>query len=437
MPGGSSQPGSGSPFECRSFEGSGGVSGRPMALEFEPVGLARFHQEVPVSSRWSIALASSLSAVFVVAAPAAAGTRCGPSGYAYAGIQPSQSGHGVSAVLTSLGAPVVESGHVAGWVGVGGPGQGPGGADEWIQVGLNSLPGTGNKLYYEVMRPGTGQTYAEIDTDVPNGRSLRVAVLETSTSLGSWRVWVNGRAVTPAISLPGSHGSLSPMAMGESWDGGRPACNRYAYRFGNVAVAGAPGGSWQAVREPAVLQDPGYKVVRRTASSFDASATVPPPTSSAPAPPSTVSVSVAVASGSVGTARTAGAAKQAARPATPGSGSASVPDADPSAVRVLSARAISASAPLRKGAVPAPTLAAVLGVAIQAVADPAAPASVILTQQASTVGAPDPQPVSDVSVLVVGDAASAVPSETSVATATAFDLGFGAGSYLLPAPPTE
>ncbi len=53
---------------------------------------------------------------------------------------------GISASLSSLGTPVVESGHVAGWVGVGGPGQGPGGANEWIQVGLNSLPGTGNRL---------------------------------------------------------------------------------------------------------------------------------------------------------------------------------------------------------------------------------------------------------------------------------------------------
>ncbi len=233
-------------------------------------------------SRFTAALAALLvsAAAGVTVSPARASARCGSAGYAYAGLQPASAGHGIAAGLTSLATPSVESGHVAGWVGVGGPGEGPGGTDEWIQVGLNSLPGTGNKLYYEVMRPGGRSSYAEVATDVANGRVLRVAVLETSSSAGAWRVWVNGRAVTPAISLPGSHGRLSPMAMGESWGGGRPACNRYKYRFENVSIAGAPGGSWHAARDVTVLQDPGYRVVRRAPDSFDASAThlpQPPP----------------------------------------------------------------------------------------------------------------------------------------------------------------
>src|SRR5262245_37392201 len=110
-----------------------------------------------------MALAAALAAACTTLAPVAAeaGSACGPAGYAYAGIQPGQAGYGVSVRLTSLAQPVVQSGHVAGWVGVGGPGQGPGGSDLWLQVGLNGLPGTTNKLYYEVMRPGVGQTYAE------------------------------------------------------------------------------------------------------------------------------------------------------------------------------------------------------------------------------------------------------------------------------------
>ena len=221
--------------------------------------LTRIDLEVVLSLRWSTALAATLAAACITVAPAHSGVSCGPSGYAYAGIQPGQSGYGVSVRLASLAAPVVQSGHVAGWVGVGGPGQGPGGSNEWIQVGLNSLPGTTNKLYYEVMQPGLGQTYAEVATDVPNGRSLRLAVLETAATPGAWRVWVNGRPVTPAIMLPGSHGALSPMAMGESWDGGRPSCNRYAYRFDKVSVAAAPGGSWLPARDATVLQDPGTR----------------------------------------------------------------------------------------------------------------------------------------------------------------------------------
>jgi hypothetical protein len=185
-------------------------------------------------------------------------------------------------VLTSLTQPAVESGHVAGWVGVGAPGQGPGGTDEWIQVGLNSLPGTGNTLYYEVMRPGAGVSYQEVAANVRNGRPVRVAVLETAGQPDAWRVWVDGRPVTPPIKLIGSHRALTPMAMGESWDGGRPVCNSFSYRFARVSVAAAPGGSWQAASDAAVLQDPGYRVVRRAPASFEASATSLPAEPQAP-----------------------------------------------------------------------------------------------------------------------------------------------------------
>ena len=190
----------------------------------------------------------------------------------------SQSGDGISAVVTSLAQPAVESGHVAGWVGMGAQGEGPNGSDEWIQVGLNSLPGTGNTLYYEVMRPGAAVvSYAEMATNVRNGRPIRVAVLETARQRNAWRVWVDGRPVTPPIWLGGSHRALTPMAMAESWDGGRPVCNRFNYRFARVSVAAAPGGSWQAASDAAVRQDPGYRVVKRAPASFDASATRPLP----------------------------------------------------------------------------------------------------------------------------------------------------------------
>jgi hypothetical protein len=122
------------------------------------------------------------------------------------------------------------------------------------------------------MRPGNRRTYAEIATAVPSGRPVRVAVLETVAGSGVWRVWVNGRAVGRPIALPGSHGRLSPMAIAESWDGGRSACNRYRYRFNRVSLAGGPGGAWYPARDAIVLQDRGYRVVRRTPVSFDAAA---------------------------------------------------------------------------------------------------------------------------------------------------------------------
>jgi hypothetical protein len=133
------------------------------------------------------------------------------------------------------------------------------------------------------MRPGNRRTYHVVATNVRAGRPVRVAVLESGAAPGSWRIWVDRRAVTPPIALPESHGVLSPMAMAESWDGGRPACNRFRYRFDRVSLAGAPGGAWHAARDAEVLQDRGYRVIRRAAASFVA-ATVQPLPAPLPAP---------------------------------------------------------------------------------------------------------------------------------------------------------
>ena len=225
--------------------------------------------------RWSIVFAAALAVAAGTVSPAHAGTRapCGPSGFAYAGLQSARNGHGITAALTALAQPSVESGHVAGWIGVGGPGQGAGGADEWLQAGLSSLPGTGNTLYYEVMRPGAGVSYVKVATDVPTGHRFQVAVLETSSTLGAWRVWVDGRPVSPPIMLS-SGKRLTPMAMGESWGGGRQqACNLYSYRFARLSIAAARGGSWRPAGVSNVLQDPGFRVVRRASTTFDATAT--------------------------------------------------------------------------------------------------------------------------------------------------------------------
>src|SRR5205823_13691537 len=97
-----------------------------------------------------VALVCALAAFSV--APAAQAAGCGPRGYAWAGLEVAgTAGHGIGATLTSVATPVVQHGHVAGWVGVGGPSEGPGGTAEWLQVGLNtpSQVGGRQKLYYE------------------------------------------------------------------------------------------------------------------------------------------------------------------------------------------------------------------------------------------------------------------------------------------------
>jgi len=76
-----------------------------------------------------------------------------------------------------------------------------------------------------------------------------------------------GRRVAAPARLPGSHGAWEPIAVAESWDGGVGACNSYAYSFEGIALATAPG-DWHPIAESYVLQDPGYRIVRRGGMSF-------------------------------------------------------------------------------------------------------------------------------------------------------------------------
>jgi hypothetical protein len=212
------------------------------------------------------ALAAAASLTY--AAPAGA---CGGKPYAYAGVSATTRAYGVAAALTALATPRVGNGHVAAWVGVGGPGMGPNGSDEWIQVGLSGFAGGSTSVYYEVARPGGAPLYTEVEANLRPGDGRRVAVLETRARRDWWRVWVDGRAVGRPIFLPGSHGSWTPMATGESWTTGGGRCNGYQYRFDGVSVARSPGGSWAALGDHYAFSDAGYRLVGRSPSTFVAS----------------------------------------------------------------------------------------------------------------------------------------------------------------------
>jgi hypothetical protein len=211
---------------------------------------------------------------------------CGRAGYAYAGLLSDRGPSGVTATLTSLAEPLVQKGHVGAWVGVGAPGQGPGGTNEWIQVGLNRIAGRPAKLYYEVAT-ASGIRYVELDSNVLPGRRYRVAVLEVAHRPDVWRVWVDGRPGSDPIYLPQSHRRLTPMAIAENWDGGAPSCNRFKYRFRQVALAGSPGGSWSRFRamDAQVMQDSGYRILRVPTGGFVAVTAPPPPQPATPDPP--------------------------------------------------------------------------------------------------------------------------------------------------------
>jgi hypothetical protein len=195
------------------------------------------------------------------AGPTACGADvAGNGGYTYAGHQATRLGHGVRATISAVRSPEVVAGHVAGWVGVGGPGEGPGGTDEWIQVGIASVPDTPPFLYAEITRPGRAPLFKLVQDAVPVGESRRVAVLEMSRRPEWWKVWVDGTPVTKPVHLPGSSERWAPIATAESWNGGQVSCNRFSFRFERVSVSHGRGGSWFAFTPGYRFLDSGYRV---------------------------------------------------------------------------------------------------------------------------------------------------------------------------------
>jgi hypothetical protein len=264
-------------------------------------------------------LASLAAGLVFAAAPAA--HACGSSGYSYAGISSRDKVSGVSVSLTSLAAPAVQNGHVAGWVGVGGPGLGPHGSSEWIQVGYSGFPGLRvGSLYYEVALPGKSPRYVEVSSNIHQGSKHRVAVLEVGRRHGWWRVWVDGKAVSRAYHLPASHGAWRAIATAENWGGGMRACNLYSYRFDRVIVARHAGGTWNRLKSVYRIQGGDNRLLLSSSSSFTArTSTLPSPeerrsaagAKSSPAPKSTPAAPAATP------ATTADAAPAPATPTDP------------------------------------------------------------------------------------------------------------------------
>jgi hypothetical protein len=189
-----------------------------------------------------------------------AGCATGNNGYTYAGSQSTYVGHGVRAIITSTRTPSVAAGHVAGWVGLGGPGQGPNGTDEWVQVGLASMPGLPSVLYAEITKPGRAPNFQVLEDEVPTGESRAVAILEIAHRPGWWRIWVSGNPATGPIHLRGSSGRFEPIATAESWNGNQPSCNSFAFRFERVSVSYGGGGSWRPFVPGERFLDSGYRL---------------------------------------------------------------------------------------------------------------------------------------------------------------------------------
>ena len=215
-------------------------------------------------------IASILSLAFVlvfIVAPAQAGdsrvSGCTHTEFQYAGLQSNITAHGVRATITQLRFPTVTDGHVAGWVGVGGVDAGPKGQPEWLQAGYAAFsPSKTTDLYYEVTLLGKIPAYHQVLTNVQPGQKHDIAVLEVQGRNSWWRVWVDGKPVSPELHLVGSHDTWYPQATSENWNGGTGTCNAFAYRFSNVRLAQQNGGVWENANNRQLFQDPGYQVTQ-------------------------------------------------------------------------------------------------------------------------------------------------------------------------------
>ena len=87
--------------------------------------------------------------------------------------------------------PTVISGHVAGWIGVGGPDQGANGQTLWLQVGVASIPDMLTMVYAEITRGGQDPVFVPLVQNVQVGESHKVAVLEMSGRPNWWRLWLD------------------------------------------------------------------------------------------------------------------------------------------------------------------------------------------------------------------------------------------------------
>jgi len=213
--------------------------------------------------------AALVSGALFLLAPSWAAAACGSSGYAYAGVGASRPAFGIATSLQTATSPQVLSGHVAGWVGFGGPGAGPNGTNEWIQVGFSAFPGSSlSSLYYEVAQPNSAPRYYELASGLPPGTTKKVAVVELAGRQGWWRVFVDDRAVGDPVRLAGSHGAWRPLATTETWGAGLFVCNRFRYQFGSVSIATRPGGGWQPLVRHYTFQNHGYRIKTVASATF-------------------------------------------------------------------------------------------------------------------------------------------------------------------------
>jgi hypothetical protein len=220
-----------------------------------------------LARRAFIANVLAAAALAAAAAPvgAASAAAC-TADYGYAGIVGDTGAAAVTARIGAVGRPLVRWGHVAAWVAMS---SGSPGSHAWIQAGLAGFEADQNTLYYEVAREGAAPVYTPLRFGVADGERHDVSIRAT-TGRDTWRVWVDGVAVSGPIELPGS-AAWRPMVMAESWNGGTRVCNEFRFAFADVRVARRLGAPWSVLGGSRHLVDPGYRLVGANAGQLLAS----------------------------------------------------------------------------------------------------------------------------------------------------------------------
>jgi Polysaccharide lyase len=212
----------------------------------------------------------ALATACLFAAPALADI-CGNPGYSYAGVFSSHKMAGVDAAITAPTSPVVESGDVSGWVGIGRADvAGKRGA---LRAGLLADQDGVIHLYYEVRRPAGWVRH--LGPAIQAGERHRLRITRSWRDRRRWRIVMDDSLVS-SVRMSTAPRKFKAVATAESWDGGTSVCNRFQYSFGAVHVR--KHGRWHRLAHPTVVEDPGYTVVREP-SAFLAVNTddVPPP----------------------------------------------------------------------------------------------------------------------------------------------------------------
>jgi hypothetical protein len=179
--------------------------------------------------------------------------------YSYGGVQSGTLVAGIAGTVVPVARPVVRTGHVAAWIGVGGIGVGPAASDQWLQIGVNAVAGGGTAIYEE-WKSGRAYRYTEVLSGIRVGEAHRVELVAAGS--GRWQARLDGRPVGPAYPLAGAqlwHGQATAETFAP--DAGR--CNRFAYRIADV-VELRGGHPWRRLAAPLVFRDARLSLTARS-----------------------------------------------------------------------------------------------------------------------------------------------------------------------------